>query len=163
MAMVKVSFLLLFCTLEYVYGKGRGTGSRSSKPINFKFETTRRYSEIYEGNDVELRCWSRIPWTSCTIAQGSKTCTVNKSDNDPKCSDKGLKWTGAPSLGDSSVCLISILKSTRDLDDNGKWTCNLTQLIGSSQGIKTMTINLKYQYPKFAITYINSTLPTGKP
>ena len=53
--MVKVSFLLLFCTLEYVYGKGRGTGSRSSKPINFKFETTRRYSEIYEGNDVELK------------------------------------------------------------------------------------------------------------
>ena len=147
--MIKVSFLCLF----FILGSACGRGTKY-----YSFRTTS--CEIYDGNDVQLRCWSRKPWTSCTIAQGSKTCTVNKSDNDPKCGDQGLKWTGAPSLGDSSVCLISILNSTRSLDDNGKWTCNLTQLIGSSQGIKTMTINLKY--PKFAITYLNSTLPTGK-
>ena len=144
--MIKLSYFFLFYFCGYV--SGRGTKYHS-------FRTTS--CEIYEGNDVQLRCWSRKPWTSCTIAKGNKTCTVDKNKAEvPQCVDKGLKWTGSPSLGDSSACLISILNSTRGLDDNGTWTCNLTH----PEGVKTQKNHLKF--PDFAITYVSSTLPKGK-
>ena len=143
--MIKLPILFLFYFCGYV--SGRGTKYHS-------FRTTS--CEIYEGNDVQLRCWSRKPWTSCTVAKGNKTCTVNKADA-PHCDDEGLKWTGSPSLGDSSACLISILNSTR-LDDNGNWTCNLTH----PEETKPKTQILGLKYPKFAVTYISSTLPKGK-
>ena len=145
--MIKVSFLCLF----FILGSACGRGTKY-----YSFRTTS--CEIYDGNDVQLRCWSRKPWTSCTVAKGNKICTVNKDDaNAPHCDDEGLKWTGSPSLGRSSACLISILNSTR-LDDNGNWTCNLTH----PEETKPKTQILGLKYPKFAVTYISSTLPKGK-
>ena len=146
--MIKVSFLCLF----FFWGSACGRGTKY-----YSFRTTS--CEIHEGNDVQLRCWSRKPWTSCTVAKGDKTCTVNKDDaNAPHCGDEGLKWTGSPSLGDSSACLISILKWTRGLDEHENWTCNLTH----PEETQTKTQILSLKYPKFAITYISSTLPKGK-